>query len=76
MARNRMSVLCNILLYTMWTVITQSVKRLDTGWTVWELNSGDGEIFRTYPVRPFGPPRLLYNGYRVFPGGKAAWAWR
>ena len=21
-------------------------------------------------------PRLLYNGYRVFPGGKAAGAWR
>ena len=23
-----------------------------------------------------GPPSLLYNGYRVFPGGKAAGAWR
>jgi hypothetical protein len=23
-----------------------------------------------------GPPRLLYNGYRDFPGGKAAGAWR
>jgi hypothetical protein len=22
-----------------------------------------------------GPPSLLYNGYRVFPGGKAAGAW-
>jgi hypothetical protein len=22
------------------------------------------------------PPSLLYNGYRVFPGGKAARAWR
>ena len=22
------------------------------------------------------PPGLLYNGYRVFPGGKAAGAWR
>jgi hypothetical protein len=29
-----------------------------------------GEIFRTCPDRPWGPPRLLYNGYRVFPGGK------
>ena len=28
------------------------------------------EIFRTYPDRPWGPPSLLYNGYRVFPGGK------
>jgi hypothetical protein len=26
--------------------------------------------------RPWGPPSLLYNGYRVFPGGKAAGAWR
>jgi len=28
------------------------------------------EIFRTCPDRPWGPPSLLYNGYRVFPGGK------
>jgi hypothetical protein len=33
------------------------------------------EIIRTRPDRPWGPPSLLYNGYRVFPGGKAAWAW-
>ena len=29
-----------------------------------------GEIYRTCPDRPWGPPSLLYNGYRVFPGGK------
>ena len=29
-----------------------------------------GEIFRTCPGRPGGPPSHLYNGYRVFPGGK------
>jgi hypothetical protein len=29
-----------------------------------------GEIFRIRPDRPWGPPSLLYNGYRVFPGGK------
>ena len=29
-----------------------------------------GEIFRTCPDRPWGPTSLLYNGYRVFPGGK------
>ena len=29
-----------------------------------------GEIFRTCPDRPWGPPSLLYNVYRVFPGGK------
>ena len=30
-----------------------------------------GEIFRTCPDRPCGPPSLLYNGYRVFPGRKS-----
>jgi hypothetical protein len=34
------------------------------------IESRWGEIFRTSPVRPWGPPSLLYNGYRVFPGGK------
>ena len=30
-----------------------------------------------HPSRPaLGPPSPLYNGYRVFPGGKAAGAWR
>jgi len=29
-----------------------------------------GEIFRTCPDRPWGPSRLLHNGYRVFPGGE------
>ena len=35
-----------------------------------------GEIFRTRPDRPWGSRSLPYNGYRVFPGGKAAGAWR
>ena len=30
-----------------------------------------GEIFRTSPHRPWGPPSLHYNGYRVFPGVKS-----
>jgi hypothetical protein len=34
------------------------------------IESGWGEIFRTYPDRLRGPPSLLYNGYRVSPGGK------
>ena len=33
-------------------------------------NPGRGEICRTFPDRPWGPHSLLYNGYRVFPGGK------
>jgi hypothetical protein len=34
------------------------------------IESRWGEIFRACPDRPSGPPSLLYNGYRVFPGGK------
>jgi hypothetical protein len=43
----------------------------DQGW-----NPGGVEIFRTCPDRLWGPSRLLYNGYWVFPGGKAVGAWR
>ena len=31
-----------------------------------------GGVFVYYPDWPCDPPCLLYNGYRVFPGGKAA----
>jgi hypothetical protein len=34
------------------------------------IESRRGEIFRTCPDRPCGPPSLLYNGYTVFAGGK------
>ena len=49
-----------------------------TVWTVRGSNSGWGlgEIFHTRPDLPCGPPSLLYDGYRVFPGGKAAGPWR
>ena len=33
-------------------------------------SASGGEIFLTCPDRPWGPPSLLYNAYRVFPGGK------
>jgi len=39
------------------------------GWTVRGPNPGGRKIIRTCPDRPFGLPSLLYNGYRVFPGG-------
>jgi hypothetical protein len=45
------------------------------GWTVRGSNLSGGEIFRSRPDQPWGPPSLLYNGYRVIPGGKAAEAW-
>jgi hypothetical protein len=34
------------------------------------IESRWGEIFRNCPNRPWGPPSLLYNGYRVFPRGR------
>ena len=34
-----------------------------------------GEVFRTLTDWSWGPPSPLYNGYRIFPGVKGAWAW-
>jgi hypothetical protein len=56
--------------------IGQSVQRLARGWMARGLNPGGGEIFRTGPDRHWDPPSLLYNGYRVFSGGKASRVWR
>ena len=39
-------------------------------------NPGGGDIFRTRPDRPQGPPSLLYNEYKIIPAGKVAEAWR
>jgi hypothetical protein len=50
--------------------VAESVKRLATGWTVRGSNTDGGEIFRACPDRLWGRPSLLYNGYRVFPGGR------
>jgi len=54
----------------------QSVSRLPTGWTIRGSNLGWGEVLHTRPDQPWGPPSLLWNGYRVLPWGKAAGAWR
>ena len=56
--------------------IAQSAKRLATGWTARGSNPGGGRDFSTRPDMPEGQTSLLYNGYRVFPGGKAAGAFR
>ena len=37
---------------------------------------GGGEIFHIRPEKDWGPPNLLYNGYRFLPGGKSAGARR
>jgi hypothetical protein len=43
-------------------------------WATWvikkEKNLGWGEIFSTCLERPWDPPSLLYNVYRVFPGDR------
>ena len=59
----------------MWAGIVQSVLRLATGFKVRGSNPGGGETFHTRPERPWVPPSLQYNGYRVFHGGKVAGAW-
>jgi hypothetical protein len=53
-----------------------SVVGIATGmaWMVRGTNPDGGEIFRTRPDQPWGPPSLLRNGYRVsFPGVKRPW---
>ena len=49
--------------------VVQSVQRLPTGWTVRDRNPVETR-FSSRPDWPWGPPSLLYNGYRVFPRGK------
>ena len=51
--------------------IVRSICGHTTGWTVRGSNPGGGEIFRTCPDRPWGPPSLLYNGHRVYRGVKS-----
>ena len=56
--------------------IAQSVLRLAPGWTVRGSNPGMwGETFRTPPDRFWGPPSILYNGYRDISGSKAEGTW-
>ena len=43
--------------------------QITTGWTVRASHPG-GARFSAGPDRPWGPPSLLYNGYRVFPRDK------
>ena len=72
---NKLQVVCGgtviVYLLTTGAGVAQSVKRLVTGCEVRGSNPTGGEIFRTHPDRPWGPPSLLYNEYRVsFPGVK------
>ena len=49
--------------------VAQSVQRLTRGWTVRD-RIPVGTRLSARQCRLWGPPNLLYNGYRVFPGGK------
>jgi hypothetical protein len=66
--------------YLLWAGIAQLVWRLLRGWTTEGLEFESRlSRFLFSPCRPdrlWGPPSLLYNGYRgLFPRGKAAGAW-
>jgi len=50
-------------------VLAYSLLRLTTGWTVRD-RIPVGTKFSDRPDRPWGPPSLLCNEYRIFPGGK------
>jgi len=49
--------------------VAQLVLRLTTGWTVRD-RTPVGTRLSAHSDRPWGPPSLLYNGYRVLPGCK------
>jgi hypothetical protein len=58
-------------LYALWTLyILKSYEYKNYLSQVRGSHPGGGEIFRTCPDGIWGPPSLLYNGYRVFPRGK------
>jgi hypothetical protein len=63
----------SILLYTLFhgpRYLSRYNDSVRAGWSGDQIPVG-GEIFRTRPDRPWGPPSLLYHGYRVsFPGVK------
>jgi hypothetical protein len=55
--KNWLKQLCDTVKKLDWLQVGRSGDRIPVG----------GEIFRTCPDRPWGPPSLLYNRYRVFP---------
>jgi hypothetical protein len=59
-----------------WAGIAQSIERPATVSTLRGSIPGGGDVFRTGWDRHWGPLSLMYNGYRVIPGGKATEVWR
>ena len=78
--RNLKSRVCNLVVLIQLYILTRTYTQRGPGSSVGiatELRagrSGDripvGARFSARPDRTWGPPSLLYNGYRVFPGGK------
>ena len=56
-----------------WDGIAQSVQRIATAWMVRGSNPDGDKIFCTRPDRPWGPPNLLYKGYKVYFLGLKYW---
>jgi hypothetical protein len=68
--------LCTLLnIVKPYTWVGRAAQRLTMGWAVRGSNLGGGKIFHTRPDWQGGPPSILYIGYRVSSGGKAATAW-
>jgi len=66
----------------LYSIITSGVGRGGSVGIATELRAGQygdrilvGARFSARPDRPWGPPSLLYNRYRKFPGDKTAGAW-
>jgi hypothetical protein len=51
-----------------WAGVAQLVWRLATGWTVWGLSSGGGEIFASIQTGPGAHPASYTMGTRSFAG--------
>ena len=73
-------ILWNTLLGKMWfSVSTKATSSRDSSVGIATRYGNQfpvgGKIFRTRPDRYGGPPSLLYNGYRVFPGSNTAGTW-
>ena len=56
-----------------WDGTAQSVQRIATAWMVRGSNPDGDKIFCTRPDRPWGPPNLLYKGYKVYFLGLKYW---
>jgi len=70
----RLTVDLNLCSFTLHISILTMRNRTLQSRTEWRLDgpgsNPGGTRFSARPDRPWGPPSLLYNGHRVFPGSK------